>query len=323
MKILSATGNEDIAKVYIAETAGGKLIEFVESLQPPLPREKKWVLIVSTLYGCPVKCLMCDAGMQYKGRISKDDILRQIDYMVSKRFPDRIIKVEKFKIQFSRMGEPAFNHAVLDVLDEFDKYFTAPGFIPSISTIAPRQTESFFERLLNIKNAKYSRGNFQLQFSIHTTDEESRRKLMPVKKLSLREIAVLGDKFYQANDKKITLNFILTNEFPVEPVRIYNYFNPEKFLIKFTPLNPTYSAVQNNLTSFITESNGGETQLLIDEFKKFGYEVILSIGELEENKIGSNCGQYVIAHLKNSGEHSTGYKYINKNSILQNGIIPV
>jgi len=243
--------------------------------------------------------------------------------MVSKRFPDRIIKVEKFKIQFSRMGEPAFNHAVLDVLDEFDKYFTAPGFIPSISTIAPRQTESFFERLLNIKNAKYSRGNFQLQFSIHTTDEESRRKLMPVKKLSLREIAVLGDKFYQANDKKITLNFILTNEFPVEPVRIYNYFNPEKFLIKFTPLNPTYSAVQNNLTSFITESNGGETQLLIDEFKKFGYEVILSIGELEENKIGSNCGQYVIAHLKNSGEHSTGYKYINKNSILQNGIIPV
>jgi len=30
-----------------------------------------------------------------------------------------------------------------------------------------------------------------------------------------------------------------------------------------------------------------------------GYEVIVSVGELEENKIGSNCGQY----LKKTAEH--------------------
>jgi 23S rRNA (adenine2503-C2)-methyltransferase len=32
-----------------------------------------------------------------------------------------------------------------------------------------------------------------------------------------------------------------------------------------------------------------------------GYDVILSIGEVEENRIGSNCGQYVTRHL-NAGE---------------------
>lgn len=307
MKILSVTGREDIAKVYIAETREGKLIEFVESIQPPLPREKKWVLIVSTLYGCPVRCLMCDAGIQYKGRITKEDIFRQIDYMVTRRYPDRIIKTDKFKIQFSRMGEPAFNHAVLDVLDEFDLYYTAPGFIPSVSTIAPRQTESFFERMLGIKNAKYSKGNFQLQFSIHTTDEESRRKLMPVKKFNLPEIASLGEKYFKSGDKKITLNFILTNEYPVDPDIINNYFNPEIFLIKFTPLNPTYNAVNNNLSSLINEGDDNNVQTIIEEFKKLGYEVILSIGEYEENKIGSNCGQYVLAHLKNQFYHKLGY----------------
>ena len=66
MKILAKTGTEDVAIVYIAEMDNGRLVEFVESVQPPIPREKKWVLIVSTLYGCPVGCRFCDAGEYYE-----------------------------------------------------------------------------------------------------------------------------------------------------------------------------------------------------------------------------------------------------------------
>ncbi len=51
MKITAKAGKEDIATVFIAEMDNGKLVEFVESVQPPIPREKKWVLIVSILYG--------------------------------------------------------------------------------------------------------------------------------------------------------------------------------------------------------------------------------------------------------------------------------
>jgi adenine C2-methylase RlmN of 23S rRNA A2503 and tRNA A37 len=40
----------------------GRLIEFVEECQPPYGRAERWILMVSTLYGCPVKCLFCDAG---------------------------------------------------------------------------------------------------------------------------------------------------------------------------------------------------------------------------------------------------------------------
>jgi hypothetical protein len=38
---------------------------------------------------------------------------------------------------------------------------------------------------------------------------------------------------------------------------------------------------------------------LIEKFDITGYEVILSIGDLDENKIGSNCGQHVMNFLKN------------------------
>ena len=116
MKIIVKTGDENIAMVYMAETEDGKLIEFVESVQPPIPREKKWILTLSTLYGCPVGCRFCDAGIYYEGKLSKDDIMSQIDYLIASRFPDREVPVPKFKIQFARMGEPSFNQNVLNVL---------------------------------------------------------------------------------------------------------------------------------------------------------------------------------------------------------------
>jgi 23S rRNA (adenine2503-C2)-methyltransferase len=38
-----------------------------------------------------------------------------------------------------------------------------------------------------------------------------------------------------------------------------------------------------------------------------GYEVIVSIGELKENDLGSNCGQYVMRHLQ--ADDKTGHAY--------------
>ncbi|MCG3217917.1 MAG: radical SAM protein, partial [Candidatus Heimdallarchaeota archaeon] len=104
MDIIAKAGNEEVAYVYVGEFDNEKMVEFVESVQPPIPREEKWVLIVSTLFGCPVGCKMCDAGGEYKGKLTTEEILAEIDYMVRKRFPDGNIPIPKFKIQFARMG---------------------------------------------------------------------------------------------------------------------------------------------------------------------------------------------------------------------------
>ena len=120
MKIIASTGRDDVATVYIAEMAGERLIEFVESVQPPIPREVKWVLLVSTMYGCPVGCMMCDAGGYYQGKPTREEIFEQIDFLVYKRYPDGNVPTEQFKIQFARMGEPSLNQNVLDVLEELN-----------------------------------------------------------------------------------------------------------------------------------------------------------------------------------------------------------
>ena len=305
MKVVAKAGREDIAMVYIAEMGDGKFIEFVESLQPPLPIEKKWVLIISTLYGCSVGCRFCDAGIEYKGKLSKDEIISQIDYLVTKRFPNRKIPVEKFKIQFARMGEPALNHSVLDALDSLPDFYDASGLLPCISTIAPEGSDKFFERLLEIKKMRY-KNRFQLQFSIHTTDKELRDWLIPVQKWDFEKIAEYGEVFYDKNGRKITLNFSMADRMTIDPDVLLKHFSPDIFLIKITPVNPTYQANKNGLSSTLISKKWNK---VVDNLRSSGYEVILSIGELEENFIGSNCGQYITAYHRQEKIIEDAYTY--------------
>ncbi len=316
MKIVAKAGNEDIAMVYIAELEGGngrepkrsgnKLIEFVESVQPPTPRSEKWVLIVSTLFGCPVGCSFCDAGMYYDGKLTKDDILSQIDFLIHNRFPRGGVPVKKFKIQFARMGEPALNESVLDVLEALPDIYDAPGLMPSVSTIAPHGTDQFFERLIDIKNRVYN-GRFQLQFSIHTTDAQKRGEIIPVRIWDFYKIARYGERFYKEGNRKITLNFALAEDMPIEPEIMLNHFSPKKFIIKVTPVNPTCSAKRNKIASHIVP--GKERYEILEALKAHGYEVILSIGEIKENDIGSNCGQHIMNYMRENEIVPGGYTY--------------
>ncbi len=309
MKVIEKVGRDDIAIVYLAEVRKGTFIEFAESIQPPLTREEKWVLIVSTLLGCPVGCPMCDAGGWYKGKLSKEEIMGQIDYMVMNRFLERKIPVKKFKIQFARMGEPSFNPHVLEVLEELTIRYNAPGLIACISTVAPQGSEDFFGHLLKIKQKYYNDGKFQLQFSIHTTDSELRDKIIPIKKWDFSKIAAYGAQFYKQGNRKITLNFALAKHWPIEPDILINYFNPDTFLIKLTPVNPTIRATENNIESYINPDFSDNISKIVFNLQKKGYKVIVSIGELEENKIGSNCGQFLRRFLEGGHKIKGAYEY--------------
>jgi len=320
MRIVAEYGNEEIAKVYVAQLRDGRegghdertLVEFVESVQPPTPREKKWVLIISSMFGCPVRCRMCDAGGNFSGKLTSEEILMQVDHMVRKRFPDGRVPIPKFKIQFARMGEPALNPAVLDAMVALPERYDAPGLNVSVSTIAPRTTTSarFFERLIRVKNDLYRAGRFQLQFSIHTTDEALRDDLIPFRKWSFDEIASYGSRFSDpdSGDKKVTLNFAPTDGYPIDPAALRERFDPERFLIKLTPLNPTVRSKEQRLSSSIDPHDPGTSECLVEDFRRQGFDVVLSIGELEENRIGSNCGQFIQRAMASSGRPEDSYE---------------
>ncbi len=306
MKVISKLGDDNIATVFIAQTEDKHKIEFVESVEPPISREEKWVNIVSTLFGCPVGCSMCDAGSGYSGKLTAEQILFQIDYLVHHRYPDLHIPAKKWKIQFARMGEPAFNPDVLEVLRVMPDRYNAPGLMPSISTIAPRGSQGFFDELEIIHRESYV-GHFQFQFSIHSTDPIQRSELIPARTWNLSEMAEYGERFFILGDRKIALNFALIDGVSIEPKVLSDHFDPEKFIIKLTPLNPTFYAGNNELVSSFMELE--KRDILVSELESHGFKVILSLGELEENAIGSNCGQYVSALENRKSENSEAYSY--------------
>jgi len=289
-------GDDALARVFVARMRDedpASLVEFVESVQPPLPRERKWVLIVSTLLGCPAGCSMCDAGGGYRGRLTADEIIGQITHMVRRRYPDLHVPVPRFKIQFARMGDPLYNPAVVDVLERLPEILDAPGLEPSLSTIAPRTGGQLLERIREIKDRLYPGGRFQMQFSIHSTDESIRERLLPVPRWGLPQIADFGRRFHRPGEKLITLNFTVMEGVPLEPAVLRHHFDPERFLVKLTPLNPTERAMKSGLHPGFDPGDPDTAAPLVRALEDQGFRVILSIGELRENQIGSNCGQFV------------------------------
>lgn len=290
MKILSKQGNQELAQVFIAELDDGHIIEFVESIQPPRTKQEKWVNVISTMVGCPVACKMCDAGGGFARHLTAPELHQQLSILVKDVFPQGI-DTEMWKVQLARMGEPALNPAVLEFLSQLAD-MQHDNLVISFSTVGPANCGPFIQKLKAIKDTGFA-GKFQLQFSIHSTDDDARQRLIPIRTLALPEIAALGRQFRSPGDRKITLNFIVMKDVPIDTERIARLFDGENFLIKLTPLNPTYRAQYHKIQPGFDPERPETIQTLIADFEARGFEVILSIGELEENQIGSNCGQYL------------------------------
>jgi len=300
MKVVLEKGLDELATVYAAVYRNDEryILEFVDSLSGSKGIDEKWVVVVSSQFGCPVGCMMCDTKDYYMGNPTTEELLSQVDHLVNRRFPDGRIPTSKFKVQFARMGEPALNPNVIEAVRAIPERYDAPGYMPCISTTAPSGSEDFFSALLEM-NHEIFKGRFQLQFSIHSTNEGQRAKLMPVAKWDLPGIARYGEEFFTGG-RKVSLNFALASENELDPEVISEHFSPDIFMLKLTPVNPTDQARLHNI---VRENIFEEEIPQMGILKEMGYDVVLSIGDLRENHIGSNCGQ--LAALWKKGHPSS------------------
>ncbi|MBN1283283.1 MAG: radical SAM protein [Proteobacteria bacterium] len=295
MEIISRQGDPNLAEVFVARFRDDAklLAEFVDARDPERDPGYKWVIVVSSQFGCPIGCPMCDAGGDYRGDLTKEEILAQIDAVVARHPAARLRDAAKFKVQFARMGEPALNPAVLDALEVLPSRYLAPGLIPCIATMAPANAGEWFERLLAIRHGMYADGEFQLQISLNSTDGAARDRLMPWPKMSFASIAEYARQFHEAGTRKVALNFALTEGVPVDPGAIAGHFDPASACVKITPLNPTARSAETGLATALPPHAPEEAEKLCDELGRLGFDVILSIGDVRENEIGSNCGMAV------------------------------
>ncbi len=292
-EVLGLSGDPAVAEVAVLRLGGRPkaVVEVVDGLAPPLSREDKWVINLSTQFGCPVGCPTCDAGGGYQGEPDAEGLWAQVAWAAA-RHPGLATRCRKLKVHFARMGEPSLNPAVLTCLEDLPGRLRAPGLWACVATVAPRGREGWLEALLGLKQRLYP-GRFQLQFSVQSTDPADRAWLIPVPRLDLEEIAAFGSRFHRPGERKVVLNFALARGVGFDPEVLRAHFDPGTFLLKLTPLNPTARGREAGLETRLRSPAAAELTPLIARLQAAGFEVICSVGDLREDAIGSNCGQAV------------------------------
>jgi 23S rRNA (adenine2503-C2)-methyltransferase len=264
-----------------------------------MPLSEKWVITISTQYGCSMGCKFCDVPKVGPGiNASYTDLLNQV--LVCLSLHPEIKATKRLNIHFARMGEPTWNMQVLkftqDVRRMLHGYIGRSLIHPVVSTMLPKHNKFLMEFLtewMEIKNDRF-KGDAGLQFSINSTSDTERDEMFSGSSLSLKEISEIGMTLDFPKGRKITLNFAVAG-YEIDAYKLSKLFNPDKFIVKLTPMHKTAAATSNGI-----ETAGDYTDFYPylhheEALKKAGFEVLTFIASKEEDESRITCGNAILA----------------------------
>ncbi|MHB2025017.1 MAG: hypothetical protein ACYCPQ_00055 [Elusimicrobiota bacterium] len=273
---------------------GKRLIEFSDAPGPGFRKSERWVMMIAAQIGCPVGCRMCDAGaVGYRGNLNAEEILWQARQIILANPDLKPSAHPGIEMHLSRMGEPSLNPETLAALRRLARETPWPRLTPCFSTVAPESPaiDPFFSELIEVKNI-FPRGRFRLQFSIHSSDETHRRRIVPIRKWSLERIAAYGEKFVLPGDQKIYLNFVRSPSAPLDAETLRRLFNPDKFLARIAPASPTRSTRESDANFLWSRARATAAQDA-DRLRQNGFEVLYSadLKSSRKSSAGAHCGE--------------------------------
>lgn len=267
--------------------------------QEMLPLEEKWVVTISTQYGCSMNCVFCDVPKVGKGvNATYEDLKGQV--LEALKLHPEVESTKRLNVHFARMGEPTWNPNVLEfsrnLLKEVRPFIGRSFIHPVVSTMMPKNNKNlskFLAEWMEIKNYNY-RGEAGLQFSINSTSDEERDKMFSGNSLSLKEISEIGKNLDFPKGRKITLNFAVA-DYEIDAKKLRKLFDPEKFLVKLTPMHKTNTAIKNGI-----ETDGDYTTMypylhIEEELKAEGFDVIVFIASEYEDLGRITCGNAILS----------------------------
>lgn len=295
MRIVSTLDAGPAGRAYLARLAGSerRLVEFLDTVEPGVPKEDKWVAMLSTQAGCVIGCRMCDGGaLNWRGNVPPAEIAAQLRRIVRDNPGLDARRHPKLKVHFARLGEPALNPGMPEVLERLAAEWGGPGLLPVFSTMAPDApvAAESLEAVRAVKDRLYAGGRFQLQFSLHSTDEADRRRAMRARPWSLERVADFGRRWWRPGDRKITLNFPLSPDLALDPAAAARVFDPARFLFKIAAIHPTHAA----------EAHGGSRPWTVappdaawaaEGLRAHGFEVLLAPSARGAAEPAISCGQ--------------------------------
>lgn len=266
------------------------------------PLTEKWVVTISTQYGCSMGCKFCDVPKVGPGRnATKQDMIDEV--LTALEEHPEVKGTKRLNIHFARMGEPTWNPKVIEAAVEIRRmasiHFGHSVLIhPVVSTMLPANNHKLNDFLWDwaqrIKNDAYD-GDAGLQFSINSTDDEQRKYLFSGSSLTLGQISDLADQLPKPKGRKYTLNFALADDSIIEGKVLASLFDPERWICKITPLHRTSSAEQNGIRTTGGYEAFTPYKAVEDDLKAHGFDVIVFVPSYDEDDGLITCGNAILS----------------------------
>lgn len=236
--------------VYAFRTEDGFLIETTDTFLPHYTenaverntnklnddnlgsRSERWMIGVSVMSGCPVRCKFCATGRMKKWRnLTAEEIVAQVLYVINQR-QENFTDAKEHKINYTRMGEPFLNiENVRKAIESIDAAF--PGTHHYVSTIGIARSDF-----------SWIQDNITLQISLHSLDPDKRDWLIPYKdKMTIRQLG----RIRTLSDRKTTVNMTLVDESDFDIEKLKANFCRKAFFIKLSPINENATSKGNEL----------------------------------------------------------------------------
>lgn len=202
-------------------------------------RTDRWMIGVSTMSGCPVRCKFCATGKLKKWRkLTADEMAAQVEFIVNKNPEYDPTDSYEFKINWTRMGEPFLNiDAVREAMEIISHKW--PNVHHYVSTVG-------------IQGSDFSwiKGNTTLQLSVHSFDEEFRDWLIPItRKMTLKEMGAVRTD----SNLKTTVNLTLARPEDFDIEALTSSFDPSSFFVKLSPINPNDVSDDNDISNGVIQ----------------------------------------------------------------------
>jgi len=237
----------------------------------------KNLISLTNQIGCPVKCDFCKvAEMGYLRNITPEEYLGQVQSVMDNEGalpwfdPQREVKV-----CFTRAGEALLNRHTFDglvqIAEKYQPSFQFTSVLPKVP-LAYTLLEQMKAYLQPYENT------FQINISMHTSDEEKRRVMMGAYPglMDFKEMAEWGREWYAAVGKrKINLSFVLMDDNEVDLRKIRELFHPAYFAVRFAmylPSTPQTARLHPASPLSVMALKAREAQAL-------GYECIESVAK--------------------------------------------
>lgn len=196
-------------------------------------RSDRYLIGVSCMSGCPVRCRFCATGQLKKYRnLTALEIVEQVEFVISQNPDYNFADAKEHKINYTRMGEPFLNiEAVKEAISIIDSKY--PGTHHYISTIG-------------VKGSDFSwiKDNITLQVSLHSLEESRRNNLIPFKnKMTIEELGKIRTK----SNLKTTVNLTLVDDQDFDINKLQENFDRDSFFIKLSPINKNSVSNKNNM----------------------------------------------------------------------------